>query len=279
MLGRRAHASQMRPSPVGIEIGQGFQELGIADNGGERRAQLVGDIADKVALQPLSLGQSRRAFFDRLFQLARGGDVGKGDQGGAVRQGAGLIGDEAAVRGADLAGNGGAHLGIRIADPRLQFAPEGAVMHQGQAKLGQAVEVRSLDHLGGRQAPEPLKRFIVQAQATIGAIDRDRVVQLVERGLLHLDLGVILSAQAKLARDVGIEDQKAAQGMGLARNPQRATVRQAPQLVRAAVQGLIMGEFLGLPAGIVGRLRQSAALAQAVQHLAMGGLVGQPGGL
>jgi hypothetical protein len=51
-----------RPSPA-------LQQLGIADDRGERRAQLVGDVADEIALQPLGLGQRRFAVGQRALQL------------------------------------------------------------------------------------------------------------------------------------------------------------------------------------------------------------------
>ncbi len=66
------------------------------------RAQLVGDAAYELPLQPLGLGQGRFAIAQGALQAARIGDVGEADQGRPVGQGARLPGDDPPVGGRDL---------------------------------------------------------------------------------------------------------------------------------------------------------------------------------
>ena len=60
-VGGRAHRRHMAAAALGQGLAGALQQFGIADDGGERRAQLVGDVADEIALQPLGLGQRRFA--------------------------------------------------------------------------------------------------------------------------------------------------------------------------------------------------------------------------
>ena len=80
------HRRDVAAAALGQRLAGALQQFGVADDGGERGAQLVGDVADEVALQPLGLGQRRCAVGQRALQLAGVGDVGEGDQGRAVRQ-------------------------------------------------------------------------------------------------------------------------------------------------------------------------------------------------
>ena len=66
-----AHRGRRGPWPRSRQrLARLLQQLGIADDGGERRAQLIGDIADEIALQPLGVGQGLGAVGQRLLQLA-----------------------------------------------------------------------------------------------------------------------------------------------------------------------------------------------------------------
>ena len=265
----------MVAAALGNAVGA-LKQFRIADDRGQRRAQFVGDVADEVALQALGLGQGGGAVGQSALQVAGVGDVGEGDQGRAVRQGPALVDDDAVVRGADLARGRGAHLGIGIGHPPLQLAPEGQVVQARHAQLDHALEVAGRLQGVRRDVPERLERLVVQAQAAVRAEHRDGVVQLVQRGLLHLDQGVVLGLQAQLAGDVGIDQQHAAQRVRLAHHLQRAPVGQVPEVVGLGPQVLVAGELRGLPAGVVDGLGQAAALAQAVQHLAVGRPLGQP---
>ena len=116
----------------------------------------------------------------------------------------------------------------------------------------------------------------MKAQTPVGAEHRDSVVQLVEGRLLHLNLSVVLSPKLDLSGHVRKQEQQPAEGMRLTHDAQGLAVRRGPELIRAAVEGLVIGELLRLPHGVVHGLRQSAALAQAVEHLAMRRLFRKP---
>ncbi len=88
-LGSRLDRFKIGPL-FGVAAGVlGVQQVGITDDGGQGCAQFIGDIGDEIALESDGFAQRLVSRLDGLFQLARGGDVGKGDQGGAVRQGLG----------------------------------------------------------------------------------------------------------------------------------------------------------------------------------------------
>ncbi len=99
----------------------GVQQIGIADNGGQRRAQFVGHVGDEVALQPHRFIERLVALFDRLFELSGRRDVGKGDQGRAVRQGLGAPLRQPAVGDADFTQLRRARQRIGIGHPRLEL--------------------------------------------------------------------------------------------------------------------------------------------------------------
>ena len=279
MFRRLADRPGVPQCPAGQLLAEPLQQFGIADDRRQRRAQLVGDVAHEVALEPLGLRQGGAAVGEGPLQAARVGDVGEGDEGRPVRQGPGLVGHDPAVRGADFASGGRPRGGVGVGHPSLHLAPESLVMQAGQAELDHAFEVHDLAQGLAGNVPEPLEGLVVQPQAPIRPEDRDGIVQLVEGGLLNLDQAVVLGLQAKLAGDVREEQDDAAEGVGLANHPEGAAVRQAPELVRGRVELAVALEFRRLPAGIVRRLRQAPALAQPVEDLAMGWPLGQPGRL
>ncbi len=110
-----------------------MQQVGIADNRRQRRAQFVRHIGDEIALQPHRFIQRIVARHDGLFQAARRGDVGKRHQGRPVRQGLGPPLRQPAIRDFDFTQLWRPGQRIGIGHPRLEFRPETAIMHQRQA--------------------------------------------------------------------------------------------------------------------------------------------------
>ena len=277
--GGLAHGGKVRAAALGDRLAHAVEQFRIADDRRQRRAQFIGDVADELALEPLGAVEGRLAVGQGAFQLAGVGDVGEGDQGRAVGQRPGLPGDDAAERVADLARGRGAGFGIGIADPALEFAPEGHVVQARHAQFDDPLEVDPLDQVVLADGPEAGKGLVVQPQPAVGAEHHDRVVELVERRLLHLDQGVVLGAQPHLAGDVRIEQQQAAHRVRLADQPQGAAVGQRPAVVRLGSEGLVAGQLGGLPLGVVGRLGKPLALAQPVEDLPVCRPLGQPGGV
>ncbi len=145
-----------------------------------------------------------------------GGDIGEGDEGGAIGQGLGAPLRQASVGNLDLAELRGAGQRIGIGDTGLEFAPEATVMDQRQAQFGHLTEIHHRRHVVRRDIPELVERLVAQTQTAVAAIDRYGVVELVERRFLHLDQAVELGGQLQFAGLVGKQDQQAAERMRLA---------------------------------------------------------------
>ena len=79
--------------------------LGQADDVGERRAQLVGDVLDEVGLQPVGRLQRLVALLQDALDAGRIGDVDEGQHRHAFRQRHGRIVDDAAVGAVHAAGD------------------------------------------------------------------------------------------------------------------------------------------------------------------------------
>ena len=79
------------------------EEMGEADDVGERRAQFVGDVVHEVDLDLVGVLQRLVALAQRALDIDRVGDVLEGDQRRAVRQRHGGAVDHAAVAPLDPA--------------------------------------------------------------------------------------------------------------------------------------------------------------------------------
>src|SRR5262249_49979615 len=79
------------------------QKLGKADDIGERRTQLVGDVADEGALDPARGLERLVALDQRALDALRVGDVAIGDERAAVWKWQGRSRDDRAVRPVELA--------------------------------------------------------------------------------------------------------------------------------------------------------------------------------
>ena len=73
------------------------QELGEADDGVQRRAQLVGDVLDEVGLQPVGGLQRLVALLQHALDAGGIGHVDEGEHGHAFGQRDGGVVDDAAV--------------------------------------------------------------------------------------------------------------------------------------------------------------------------------------
>ena len=270
MIGGRENGADV----IGLALGQravalGFEELGIAEDRRQRRAQLIADVAHKLRFQPVSGLEGFGAVTQGRLDAAGGGHVREGDQRVAVRQRVGDVGEQRAVRAAHLAGGGLTRAGRRIGDVHLDGVPDVRIVEQGHAAFDHVVIVRRVLEQIRRQVPDALERAVVQLEPAVAAEHGDRLVQVVEGGALRLDQRIEARLQVELDGDVLEQQQQAAHRVTLAGDRQRAPVREGPLVLFHAVEVEIVGNLLGAPFGIVRAAGNLAALAQPVEQLAM----------
>ena len=130
------------------------EQLGEADDVGQRRAQLVGDVIDEIVAQLLGADQRLIALGQRALDVGAGGHVEEGQQRRAVRQrqrGAverqTVLARHPHLEAAPLVG--------QIDDARPQPVPQLAVVEQRRAETRHFVDVRPL---GGARRIEPPHR-------------------------------------------------------------------------------------------------------------------------
>ena len=108
------------------------QELGEADDVGERRAQLVGNVVDEGVLERVGGDQRLVALDQRALDLDSVGDVDEGDHGLAVGQRHGGVVDDAAVGTLHAAGDRAAVL-VDAGDRGGETPPDGLVVVRAPA--------------------------------------------------------------------------------------------------------------------------------------------------
>ena len=280
MLGRgadRAHRLLLAVRQLaGKTLGQ---HVGIAVDRRQRRAQLIAHMLDKLGLDALG-------GFQRLGPLAQGfldptavGDIIPADQRGPVRQRPREIGQHLAIGPAHLAGDLLARLRAGIGDAAADIGPDPVIGEQRGTGLGNRLELRLTFQLGRLETPQTLKGVVVELQPAIGPEHGDRLVQLVQGGALDIDQRVVARPQGQLVCLVLEDQHQAAQRVALAGDPQRAAIRQRPELVRCLFgRGLVVArQLVRLPACEISLFRQKALLAHAVKELAVGRTVVEPG--
>ena len=86
-VGRGGDVAEIFALLVGERAGRGLaEEMREADDVGERRAQLVGDVVDEIDLELVGGFQRLVALAQRALDIDRVGDVEERDERGAVRQ-------------------------------------------------------------------------------------------------------------------------------------------------------------------------------------------------
>ncbi len=261
---------------VGLALGQraialGFQQLGIAEDRRQRRAQLIAHIAHELGLQPVCRLKRLGPVAQRRFHPPRRRHIGKGDHRVSIGQRMGEVGQQRAIRAAHFAGGGLARR--RVGDVNLDAFPDVHVMEQRHAAAHHIIIVRLVLQPVRRNIPHPLKRAVVQLQPTVRAKHGDRFVQIVQRGGLRLDQRIEARLQRQVVRDILEQNQQPAHRVALARDRQCAAVGERPLVFLHPVNIEIIGNLLGAPFGIVRPCREFLLLAQPVQQLAMIGTV------
>ena len=172
-----------------------------ADDVGERRAQLVGDVVHEIVAQLRGALQRLVALGQRPLDVHARGHVDEGEERRAIRQRRGGAIDHRAVAALHAAGQAHARMsarpGDRAARSRPRARPRGAL----------AAHARSWRrYADGRRAPPATaatsraKARIVQLEPAIGAEHRDAFLQRVEGLALDARQRVELRSRAGCAR-------------------------------------------------------------------------------
>ena len=170
------------------------QELGEADDVGQRRAQLVGDVVDEVVAQLLGADQGLVAFGQRALDVGARGHVEEGQQRRAVgqRQGGAIERQAVLARDPHFVA---APLLRQIDDPRAQAVPQLPVVEQRRAQAGDCVDVWPIGVARRLEPPHRGEGRIVQLHPSVGAEHRHAFLQRVERLARHAGHRVDLRGQ------------------------------------------------------------------------------------
>ena len=173
------------------------QQFGEADDVGERRAQLVGNVLDEIVLQPVGALQGVVLLDQRALDIDAVCDVDEGHHDLAVRQ----VDDRIASTSAAL------QLGLAMTSRRSSSKPvtaetklpatgsrESSASHHGRiAVMCVLCATTSL-----RQRPQRGEGRVGKADAAIRAEHRDAFGQIVERFALHPDERVVAAFEVHL---------------------------------------------------------------------------------
>ena len=176
------------------------QKMREADDGGERRAQFVGDVVDEIDLHLVGGLQRLVALAQRALDVFGIGDVLEGQHGGAVGQRHGHAVQHAAVLALQLQ----RHLDpvLDRGDRFAERAPGGGVIEQRPAPGLDRLDMRLFAQRLGRQLPHFRKRRIEQLRAAVAAEHRDGFGKIVERFTLDPDQAVEAPRQFQALGDV-----------------------------------------------------------------------------
>ena len=232
----------------------GGEQVGEADDVGERRAQLVADVLDEGVLEPVGGLQRIVLFLEHPFVIGALGDIHEGHHGLPVGQARHGIVDQLAVGAVEATFLVGARR-VEIDDLALEAAPDGgAILGQHLAhRRRDLVDMRILLEEVGGQLPQERQPRIAEREPAVGAEHRHRLVECVESGALHIKERAVLALQGELLGDVLEDVDDAALGAGRSRNDlDGAAIGQVPGLALARPAELVAGEMLGAPGVIVG---------------------------
>ena len=251
------------------------EDLGEADDGGQRRAQRIGHAGDELRFQPVGGLQGLVAFAQGALDLDGVGNVEITEQHGAVGKGhAGVI--EYGAVGAFEPPGPGRMIGCPRDHLGLERLP---VITRFEQVLGRLDEFRDprfgLEHLR-LEPPHTLVSRVVQLQPAVPAEHGDGLEKVVQGLLLHGDQGVVGALQRHPVGDVFIGVKKPAQGVGVDDHPQDALVGQVQKLLQRLDQRgeqVRLGPFVRPEVGLFG---QPAVDAKLLEDLALGRFGPQP---
>ena len=241
--------------------------MGEADDVGERRAQLVGDVLDEIDLDGVRLHQRFVALGEHALDVHRGGDVVEGDERRAIRKGHGAAVDDGIVSAGDAqrprravveGGDGGA-----------QRLPGRLLGMERTARRDDRLDMRMLVEHRRREAPHGGEFRIEQPHPPVAAEHRDGFGQIVEGFALDPDQRIETPLEIEPLGDVVEEIGDPAVGIGRGDDAQRAQVRQVPHEL-LGLGGAVGRVQLPLPRPEVLLLGQPSRRPQAVEHGGVG---------
>ncbi len=189
---------------------------------------------DEVGLQPVGGFQRLVAIAQRIFDAEAVGDVGEGDQRGAVGQrrqwkATAPMRSERSI----------SPMFARAPRPAtiawISWSQMLAVAESVARSGGDGAHMRFACQILGVEFPDAGEGGVVQLQLAVGAEHGDAFAERIQRRRLHLDQGVVVAFQRQLRGDVFIEKGQAAEGMGLGHHPDRLAAGQVPGLFGWAV--------------------------------------------
>ena len=119
-----------------------------------------------------------------------------------------------------------------------------------------------------RQVPDPRKGRIEKFQATVGTVDRDTFVEIVEGFTLHLDQGVVRAFECEAVGNVFEGHQHAAEGVRRRHHPQSVAIGQVLQLLHGLDHGAKLTQALLFEFRVIRILRQAPFVPGRIQNIA-----------
>ena len=178
-----------------------------------------------------SAGDERLVALDQRALVALGiGDVGEGDERGAVGQRhRGVVDD--ALSGRTICPSSCSRWSENDVDGAADACPGRRVVVELAGLQDELVDVRLLGERAARQLPDLGESRVEQLEAPVGAEHRDAFLEAVERLALHVDQGVVARFQREALGLVVEQIGDAAVGALLGENVERAPVGQVPRVV------------------------------------------------
>ena len=251
------------------------QDLGEADDRIQRRAQFVGDVGDKLALQAAGGFQRLVALAQYPLDPRRVADVEAGQQNIAVGERHRRQLQYRAVE--TIEWTAGRRLGGDSGDDMLPHQlPIAAIVVESAGALDDVADMRLADQLALGQIPDLAVGRVMQFQPAVAAEQGCPLVQIVEGLALDLDQRVVGAFERQAVGHVLIDEDQAAQRVRRHPHAERPPVRQMHQLVLRLDQRGEQAELVALENPEIGIFGDPAALAQPLQHLVERGTAGEP---
>ena len=250
------------------------KQLGEADDARERGAQLIGDVTDELALEPVGGHKRLVAFLERAGVPLRDRDVGKADERAAIGQRQRSIVDHAQISPGHLA----LCMLALVRERRRRLSdvvPFGGVVMEDLALTNDLVDVRLVLERASTELPDAFEGVIEELQTAVRAEHGNAFIEMVERLALNADHLIVAARERYAFGFVLIEVRDTAIGTFLGHHMQRAAIGKMPPLLGLRTS-LVAGENLGFPFAIVHDLGDAASLAQAIEKLAMHRALAQP---
>ena len=254
------------------------EQLREADDVGQRRAQLVGDVLDEIVAQFLRADQRMLRSVSARSTLALA--VTSKNVSSVAPSGSGIAAHSSTRPSLRS---------MRASKPRRASGRPTMVARSPSQSAGLVEQRRAKSRatssicgrvggVGGIEAPQRGEGGIDQLHPPVRAEHGDAFLQRVERLALHAGQRVELRGEREALRRVVEEVGDAALRIGAGHDAQRAPVGQVPDVLDR-VDRLIGRERLRLPGAEVGLLGQLPLGAQSIEHFAVGRLLIEEGGV